>query len=186
MRLSGKGSARRATTRGQQPGARTFVPYHLADEPVEACPPSAGYKLRKFARKHKRLLSTAAAFAALLLLGIAASTLASSPPRPRASPLQKPMLRKLKIKSREANLRAATMPRHSPRSCTPHRRSCAARCMRAHELDPTRLGRGRRRAGAGVVGARPPQSGGYRPCAHFEWHYLQPIAPLASHARVQN
>src|SRR5439155_5998331 len=32
-----------------------------------------GYKLRKFARKNKRLLATAAGFAALLLMGVAAS-----------------------------------------------------------------------------------------------------------------
>jgi WD40 repeat protein/serine/threonine protein kinase len=49
------------------------VERYLKDEPVEACPPTAGYKLRKFARKHKSLLGTAAGFAALLLLGVAAS-----------------------------------------------------------------------------------------------------------------
>jgi WD40 repeat protein/serine/threonine protein kinase len=47
---------------------------YLADEPVEACPPAAGYKLRKFARKHQKLLAVAAAFAAVLLLGVTAST----------------------------------------------------------------------------------------------------------------
>ena len=41
---------------------------------MEACPPTAGYKLRKFARKNKKLLATAAAFAAVLLLGVVAST----------------------------------------------------------------------------------------------------------------
>jgi serine/threonine protein kinase/Flp pilus assembly protein TadD len=41
---------------------------YLADEPVEACPPSAGYRLRKFARKYRKSLATAAAFLALLLL----------------------------------------------------------------------------------------------------------------------
>ncbi len=46
---------------------------YLKDEPVEACPPTAGYKLRKFARKNKKLLATAAAFAAVLLLGVVAS-----------------------------------------------------------------------------------------------------------------
>jgi tetratricopeptide (TPR) repeat protein len=45
---------------------------YLADEPVEACPPSAAYKLRKFARKNRRLLVTAGAFV-LLLLTLAAS-----------------------------------------------------------------------------------------------------------------
>src|SRR5262249_25565693 len=47
--------------------------HYLADEPVEACPPTAGYKLRKFARKHKAGLATAAGFAALLVLGTAVS-----------------------------------------------------------------------------------------------------------------
>jgi WD40 repeat protein/serine/threonine protein kinase len=41
---------------------------YLADEPVVACPPSAGYRLRKFVRKNRKLLMTAAAFATLLLL----------------------------------------------------------------------------------------------------------------------
>jgi serine/threonine protein kinase len=43
---------------------------YLADEPVEACPPSAAYRLRKFARKHRRLLGTAAAFLGLLVLAV--------------------------------------------------------------------------------------------------------------------
>ena len=36
------------------------VERYLADEPVEACPPSAAYRLRKFARRHKGALVTAA------------------------------------------------------------------------------------------------------------------------------
>ena len=48
---------------------------YLADEPVEACPPSASYRLRKFARKHKKALATAAAFAVLLVAGVVMSTL---------------------------------------------------------------------------------------------------------------
>jgi tetratricopeptide (TPR) repeat protein len=43
---------------------------YLADEPVEACPPSAGYKLRKFTGKNRKVLVTAGAF--LVLLGAAA------------------------------------------------------------------------------------------------------------------
>jgi tetratricopeptide (TPR) repeat protein len=37
------------------------VQRYLADEPVLACPPSAWYRLRKFVRRHKRVLGTAAA-----------------------------------------------------------------------------------------------------------------------------
>jgi tetratricopeptide (TPR) repeat protein len=47
---------------------------YLADEPVEACPPSTAYKLRKFARKNKTLLRTAAAFILLLTIGALVST----------------------------------------------------------------------------------------------------------------
>jgi WD40 repeat protein/serine/threonine protein kinase len=50
------------------------VERYLRDEPVEACPPSAGYRLRKFARKHRTLLATAAGFAAVLFLGAAVSS----------------------------------------------------------------------------------------------------------------
>jgi eukaryotic-like serine/threonine-protein kinase len=46
----------------------------LNDEPVEACPPSTSYRMRKFARKHRAALATAMAFAAILVLGAVAST----------------------------------------------------------------------------------------------------------------
>ena len=48
---------------------------YLADEPVEAYPPSSSYRLRKFARKYKKALATAAAFALLLVAGVVMSTL---------------------------------------------------------------------------------------------------------------
>jgi uncharacterized protein (TIGR03067 family) len=54
-------------------GLARDVERYLKDEPVEACPPTAGYKLRKFARKYKAGLATAAGFAALLLLGTVVS-----------------------------------------------------------------------------------------------------------------
>ncbi|MGO9922542.1 MAG: protein kinase domain-containing protein [Isosphaeraceae bacterium] len=47
---------------------------YLADEPVEACPPTAGYRLYKFARKNRRVLVTAGAFVLLLAAGALAST----------------------------------------------------------------------------------------------------------------
>ena len=47
---------------------------HLRDEPVEASPPGAGYRLRKFARRHRAVLATATAFVLLLLAGVAVST----------------------------------------------------------------------------------------------------------------
>jgi WD40 repeat protein len=55
-------------------GLARDVERYLHDEPVEACPPSAGYRLRKFARKYRRPLLVAAGFALLLLAGVAVST----------------------------------------------------------------------------------------------------------------
>jgi eukaryotic-like serine/threonine-protein kinase len=47
-------------------GFAADVQRYLNDEPVQACPPSAGYRLRKFARRNKRAL----AMAAILGLGL--------------------------------------------------------------------------------------------------------------------
>ncbi len=47
---------------------------HLTGEPVTAVPPSAGYRLRKSARKHRAALTMAAAIALLLVAGVAVST----------------------------------------------------------------------------------------------------------------
>ncbi len=48
---------------------------YLADEPVEAGPPSARYRLRKLAWKHRRGLATASALLLLVVVGAVASTL---------------------------------------------------------------------------------------------------------------
>jgi tetratricopeptide (TPR) repeat protein len=47
---------------------------YLSDEPVQACPPSAGYRLRKFWRRNRRLLVTAGVFVALLTTATAVSS----------------------------------------------------------------------------------------------------------------
>jgi eukaryotic-like serine/threonine-protein kinase len=49
------------------------VERYLAGDPVEARPPSAAYRLRKFARKYRAALTTAALAAALLVTGGATS-----------------------------------------------------------------------------------------------------------------
>jgi serine/threonine protein kinase/tetratricopeptide (TPR) repeat protein len=50
------------------------VQRHLDGDAVEACPPSAGYRLRKFARKHRAALTITSAFAAMLLLAVVVTT----------------------------------------------------------------------------------------------------------------
>ncbi|HKI21771.1 MAG TPA: serine/threonine-protein kinase, partial [Isosphaeraceae bacterium] len=47
---------------------------HLEGDAVEACPPAASYRLRKFAGKHRVAMATVAGFAALLVLGATIST----------------------------------------------------------------------------------------------------------------
>jgi serine/threonine protein kinase len=43
---------------------------YLSDEPVQACPPSAGYRLRKFARRNKGWIAAASAAALVLALAV--------------------------------------------------------------------------------------------------------------------
>src|SRR5262249_40946826 len=50
-------------------GLARDIQRYLADEPVEASPPSATYRLRKVAHKYRVALQVAAAFVVLLLAG---------------------------------------------------------------------------------------------------------------------
>jgi serine/threonine protein kinase len=52
------------------------VQRYLADEPVLAGPPSAWYRLRKFARRHRPVLTAVAAFILLLVTAVVALTIA--------------------------------------------------------------------------------------------------------------
>src|SRR2546429_4594178 len=63
---------------GERPPTRRYesasalaadVQRYLSDETVQACPPSAGYRLRKFARRNKAPLLTTALLAVMLLVG---------------------------------------------------------------------------------------------------------------------
>jgi len=54
-------------------GLARDIQRYLADEVVEARPPTAIYRLRKFARKHRTALSMAATVLLLLVAGVAAS-----------------------------------------------------------------------------------------------------------------
>src|SRR5262249_30548811 len=50
------------------------VQRYLADEPVQACPPSAWYRFRKFARRNKAALATAYVVALVVSMAVAVST----------------------------------------------------------------------------------------------------------------
>ena len=55
-------------------GLARDVERYLADESVEACPPSAGYRLRKFVRRHRGPVLAAAIIFLLLVGGIVGTT----------------------------------------------------------------------------------------------------------------
>src|SRR5205809_107603 len=55
-------------------GFAADVQRYLADEPVLACPPSAGYRLRKFARRNKAAFWSAALILLAIVLGAVVST----------------------------------------------------------------------------------------------------------------
>src|SRR6185369_6363606 len=69
MKALDKDRARRYETPN---GFALDVQRYLADEPVHACPPSAGYRLRKFVRRHRSaaiMSAGLAAMAAILAMG---------------------------------------------------------------------------------------------------------------------
>ena len=56
-------------------GFAADVQRYLADEPVQACPPSAGYRLRKFARRNRGPVSAAGVVLLALIGGVVGTTL---------------------------------------------------------------------------------------------------------------
>src|SRR5262249_39013239 len=55
-------------------GLAMDVQRYLADEPVQACPPSAGYRLRKFVRRNKGPVLAASLIVLVLVAGIIGTT----------------------------------------------------------------------------------------------------------------
>jgi serine/threonine protein kinase len=51
-------------------GLAADVQHYLADEPVEACPPSAIHRLRRFGRRNRAILGTAALVSGALVVGL--------------------------------------------------------------------------------------------------------------------
>src|SRR5262245_2370868 len=75
-RLGGRGEREKDRTRRYETAGAfaADVRRFLAEEPVEARPPSTWYRFRKLARRHKVALTTAALVAGALVLGTAAAT----------------------------------------------------------------------------------------------------------------
>src|SRR5437588_7125961 len=71
MKCLEKDRSRRSETAN---GFAVDVQRYLADEPVQACPPSAGYRIRKFARRNKAALATVSLVILALVAGTAMTT----------------------------------------------------------------------------------------------------------------
>src|SRR3989304_3521954 len=71
MKALEKDRTRRYETAG---GFGRDIQRHLNDEAVEACPPSAGYRLRKFVRRNKAAFATAGVVALALVAGTGVAT----------------------------------------------------------------------------------------------------------------
>ena len=71
MKSLEKDRNRRYETAG---GFSTDIRRYLADEPVQACPPSAGYRLRKFVRRNRGLVLAASLVFVALVCGVTGTT----------------------------------------------------------------------------------------------------------------
>jgi serine/threonine protein kinase len=84
---------------------------YLADEPVEAGPSSAGYRLRKLTRRYRNVLATAAAFVLLLAVAAAVSTWqavrATSAERAERAERDRAVAAETRAKTEQANAKAA-------------------------------------------------------------------------------
>jgi serine/threonine protein kinase len=104
-------------------GLARDIQRYLQDEPVEACPPSAGYRLRKAVRRHKGPLAAVAAVVVALSIGLAATTTLYL--EARAARRAEMAQRREAEKARDATRPGARPPR--PRRSTS---SCSTTCSR--------------------------------------------------------
>jgi serine/threonine protein kinase len=159
-----KGRARRYDSAS---GLARDIEHYLRDEPVEACPPTAGYRLRKFLRKHRiAVLTTAAVVVACVLatLGMIFTTLQAQQAEAEAQ------AQRLAAMDSEQQAQRARRRPGQPGKSPPHP-------VRLHpEPDPVRLGGRQRRPRAGSAGGDPAASGGDGP-ARLRVALLGPSLP---------
>ena len=112
----------------------------LKEEPIEARPPSAGYRFRKLARRNKVALTTAALVTAALLLGTVASTWQAirATGAERAARLSE---RVAENRKREADQAAGSGGGASRRTGAAQRRPAAHPLRGGHESGPGGVGR---------------------------------------------
>jgi WD40 repeat protein/serine/threonine protein kinase len=144
-------------------GLARDVERHLADEPVEACPPRAGYRLRKFARKYRKALATTAALVGLLVAGVVVSTLLAV----RATSAEQEALRE------RAAAEAAEQEARQARGEALRQRDAARRAAYAAAIGlAQRAWQEDNVFRARKLLAEAPQEAAGQSLRGFEWHYL--------------
>ena len=129
---------------------------YLDDEPIEARPPSASYRISKFARKHRVLMAATSTFLLLLLAGIAGTTwfaiaaersretaVAEKERGDREKMVADQEAKRARVAEESANRAAAMAKQEAARAKTAETRADkqAARATEASELAQARLAR---------------------------------------------
>ncbi len=144
-------------------GLAADIERYLRDEPVQACPPSAWYRLRKFSRRNRAGVLTGASLAAGLLLALVSAVLVQAAGNARIREKQQQTQDALD-REREANEALARSHQREEQTSYLQRIALAER-----ELAANSLGRAEEWLDACPVGLR-----------GWEWHYLKrrPFGPL--------
>jgi tetratricopeptide (TPR) repeat protein len=81
---------------------------YLADEPVQACPPSASYRFRKFARRNKRALATIGLLGGTLVAAVVALTVGLIVVNEKEKQMRQALSAELQARAAEAKRRQQT------------------------------------------------------------------------------
>jgi WD40 repeat protein/serine/threonine protein kinase len=146
-------------------GLARDVERYLADEPVEACPPSARYLLSKFARKHRKALATAAAFAVVL---VAATVLSVCLALWAVSAEKEADQRRIASEEAEGRALAAKDEADRRREEARFNQYVAQMNLVQQEYEDGNIGRVRE-----LLDAQVPREAGQTDCRGFEWYYWQ-------------
>lgn len=156
------------------------VQRYLADEPVQACPPSIGYRLWKFARRNKGKVTAATVMLFALLTGILGTTLGMIEARRSAN--AESIAKQQALDDKSKALAAATAEKTANEQAQDERKKAdVARNQMADSLKREqltsyvhRLGLAQREWQAGEVGrARQLLDECPANLRHWEWHYLR-------------
>jgi WD40 repeat protein/serine/threonine protein kinase len=163
-------------------GFAADVQRYLADEPVQACPPSAAYRFRKFAQRNRRALTTAGVVAVALVLGLLGLLIGDFRVRAETVAKLEAETKRADEESRRADAETQQAKAEKGRADALERwRGTAYYLKTALALNEYR---GNNLARAGQFLGECPED-----LRHWEWHYLQRLChgelrtvPLGDHA----